>query len=74
MQPPPSRLPLQSRLNGANGDAVSNTTPAKLGTKSATSTGKAKRLVPDDQLEAFKRAIDGSDMTKIAIIEALKKQ
>jgi chromatin assembly factor 1 subunit A len=32
-----------------------------------------KKLVPLDQLEAFKRAIEGSDMTKAGLIEVLKK-
>ncbi len=32
------------------------------------------RLVPADLMAAFKMAVNGSDMTKIALIEALKKQ
>lgn len=32
-----------------------------------------KKLVPDEDMEAFKRAIEGSDMTKTGLIEVLKK-
>jgi chromatin assembly factor 1 subunit A len=32
-----------------------------------------KRLVPDDQMAAFKAEIQGKDLTKIGMIEALKK-
>lgn len=74
MQPPPSRAPLQSRLNGANGTITPNGLVARPSAKFGNAAHKPKRLVPDDQLEDFKRAIDGSDLTKIAIIEALKKQ
>lgn len=74
MQPPPSRAPLQSRLNGANSTITPNGLVARPNAKFSNAAHKSKRLVPDNQLEDFKRAIDGSDLTKIAIIEALKKQ
>ncbi|KAI5777010.1 chromatin assembly factor 1 subunit A-domain-containing protein [Geopyxis carbonaria] len=32
-----------------------------------------KKIVPDEDMEAFKRAIEGSDMTKTGLIEVLKK-
>lgn len=35
---------------------------------------KARPTVPEDQLESFKRAIEGSDMTKAGLVEVLKKQ
>jgi hypothetical protein len=34
---------------------------------------KVVRLVPVEDLEAFKAAIDGQDLTKLAMIEHLKK-
>jgi hypothetical protein len=34
---------------------------------------KAGKLVPAEDLDAFKLAIEGSDMTKIAMVEHLKK-
>jgi chromatin assembly factor 1 subunit A len=34
---------------------------------------KAARMVPPEDLEAFKTAIEGQDLTKIAMIEHLKK-
>ncbi|KAF8424741.1 chromatin assembly factor 1 subunit A-domain-containing protein [Tirmania nivea] len=33
-----------------------------------------KKLIPADGLEAFKKAVDGSDMTKAGLVELLKKQ
>jgi hypothetical protein len=34
---------------------------------------KAARYIPDAEIDAFKDAIDGQDLTKIAMIEHLKK-
>ncbi|KAE8144436.1 chromatin assembly factor 1 subunit A-domain-containing protein [Aspergillus avenaceus] len=36
--------------------------------------GKAKRTFPPEQLEEFKQVVDGSDLTKIGLIELLKKR
>lgn len=33
-----------------------------------------KKLIPTEDLEAFKKAVDGSDMTKAGLVELLKKQ
>lgn len=33
-----------------------------------------KRMIPQELLQEFKVAIQGSDLTKIALVEALKKQ
>lgn len=33
-----------------------------------------KKLIPPEDLEAFKKAVDGSDMTKAGLVELLKKQ
>ncbi|KAH6882341.1 chromatin assembly factor 1 subunit A-domain-containing protein [Alternaria rosae] len=67
----PPRVPLVQRsmnglLNTLNGPQKSTGgTPTKL--------AKAKRLVPTEQLAAFKAEIEGKDLTKIGMIEALKK-
>jgi hypothetical protein len=39
----------------------------------ATQPLKAARMVASEDLESFKMAIDGQDLTKIAMIEHLKK-
>ncbi|KAF9691209.1 hypothetical protein EKO04_010678 [Ascochyta lentis] len=70
MNPPP-RAPLTHRtMNG-----LLNTLNASP--KSAPSTASkpavSKKMIPDDQLPAFKAEIQGKDLTKIGMIEALKK-
>ncbi|KAM3068878.1 hypothetical protein ACMFMG_004052 [Clarireedia jacksonii] len=37
-------------------------------------TSKSKKLLPDSDLPAFKAAIDGSDLSKIGLVEVLKKK
>jgi chromatin assembly factor 1 subunit A len=69
MQPP--RAPLVHRtmnglLNTMNG---SQNPPAAAPSKPTP----PKKLVPDDQMAAFKAEIQGKDLTKIGMIEALKK-
>ncbi|PVH94084.1 hypothetical protein DM02DRAFT_618856 [Periconia macrospinosa] len=72
----PPRLPLTSRpanvsLNTLN--PASNASPtSSLATPSKGT--KPKQTIPADQLPAFKAEIDGQDLTKIAMIEALKKK
>ncbi|PQE28572.1 Chromatin assembly factor 1 subunit A protein [Rutstroemia sp. NJR-2017a WRK4] len=41
---------------------------------STESTSKPKKLLPDSDLPAFKAAIDGSDLSKIGLVEVLKKK
>ncbi|KAG9193206.1 hypothetical protein G6011_03241 [Alternaria panax] len=67
----PPRAPLVQRsmnglLNTLNG-------PQKSTSAAPTKLAKAKRLVPTEQLSAFKAEIEGKDLTKIGMIEALKK-
>jgi chromatin assembly factor 1 subunit A len=65
----PPRLPLSDRTNGQG------TIQATLVNGKVPKAAKVgPRLVPADVLPAFRAAVDGSDMTKIALIEALKKQ
>jgi chromatin assembly factor 1 subunit A len=65
----PPRLPLSDRTNG-QGTVQSTLVNGKV--PKAAKVGP--RLVPADVLQAFREAVDGSDLTKIALIEALKKQ
>jgi chromatin assembly factor 1 subunit A len=65
----PPRLPLQDRTNG---QATMQITLVNGKVPKAAKVGP--RLVPADLMPAFKAAVSGSDMTKIALIEALKKQ
>jgi chromatin assembly factor 1 subunit A len=53
-------------LNTLNG-------PQKSAAATPTKPAKAKRQVPTEQLPAFKAEIEGKDLTKIGMIEALKK-
>ncbi|KAF2106622.1 chromatin assembly factor 1 subunit A-domain-containing protein [Lophiotrema nucula] len=73
MMNPPTRMPLTQRpVNGMLNTLNSSDKHGITGLPKATKA--AKRLVPQDQISAFKMAIDGSDLTKIALIEHLKKQ
>ncbi|KAJ8114738.1 hypothetical protein OPT61_g3446 [Boeremia exigua] len=66
---PPSRVPLTHRtMNGLLNTLNSNSTPA-----TASKPAVPKKMVPADQLPAFKAEIQGKDLTKIGMIEALKK-
>lgn len=67
----PPRLPLGSRpvnglMNTLNGPQKTPSVDAK--------TGKPKRTVDASLLSAFKAEVSGSDLTKIGMIEALKKK
>ena len=66
----PPRAPLAQRtINGLLNTL--NTPHPPSGTSSKPV--KAKRLVPPEQLPAFKAEIEGKDLTKIGMVEALKK-
>lgn len=68
MNPPP-RAPLTQRtMNGLLNTLNSNSTSS-----TASKPAVPKKMVPDDQLLAFKQEIQGKDLTKIGMIEALKK-
>ena len=72
---PPSRMPLQAKPNGGNSKVMEDFTGSGKVTKvTATASKPAKRMVPAETMDEFKRAIDGSDLTKIALVEALKKK
>jgi chromatin assembly factor 1 subunit A len=64
----PPRVPLVQRsmnglLNTLNGPQTSS--PSK--------PAKVKRLIPSEHLPAFKAEVEGKDLTKIGMVEALKK-
>lgn len=67
----PPRAPLAQRT--MNGLLNTLNTPQIPPPGSATKPGKSKRLIPAEQLTAFKAEIDGKDLTKIGMVEALKK-
>ncbi|KAF2125543.1 hypothetical protein P153DRAFT_370197 [Dothidotthia symphoricarpi CBS 119687] len=67
----PPRAPLAQRtMNGLLNTLNPPQTPPASTTSKAV---KAKRLIPADQLPAFKAEVEGKDLTKIGMIEALKK-
>jgi chromatin assembly factor 1 subunit A len=67
----PPRAPLAQRtMNGLlNTLNTSQPTPSSTASKPV----KARRMIPAEQLQAFKAEIDGKDLTKIGMVEALKK-
>jgi chromatin assembly factor 1 subunit A len=67
----PPRAPLAQRtMNG-----LLNTLNPTQQAPSASSSKqvKAKRMIPSEQLQAFKDEVNGKDLTKIGMVEALKK-
>ncbi|OCL04845.1 hypothetical protein AOQ84DRAFT_441833 [Glonium stellatum] len=67
-----------SSSSGGGGGADSKGSKLLLGAVAAAGSSKAaklpKRMVPSEQLQEFKDAIQGSDLTKLALVEALKKR
>lgn len=67
---PPARLPLAQRtMNGM----LNTLNPSSAPPATASKPAVPKKMVPDDQLPAFKAEIQGKDLTKLGMIEALKK-
>lgn len=77
MEPP--RIPLNP-INRQN--ALLDPSAAAIGIKPAGSDATApmkapkgpKRLIPPDLFEEFKKAVDGNELTKLGLLEVLKKQ
>jgi chromatin assembly factor 1 subunit A len=67
----PPRAPLAQRT--MNGLLNTLNTPQQASNGTASKPTKAKRMIPPEQLPAFKAEIDGKDLTKIGMVEALKK-
>jgi len=68
----PPRLPLAARpINGLL-NTMNSTQNASPG--SIAKAVKPKRMIAPDQLQEFKAEVEGQDLTKIGLIEALKKK
>ncbi|KAH7413688.1 chromatin assembly factor 1 subunit A-domain-containing protein [Phaeosphaeria sp. MPI-PUGE-AT-0046c] len=67
----PPRAPLAQRT--MNGLLNTFNTPSQAPTATASKPVKAKRTIPIEHLPAFKAEIDGKDLTKIGMVEHLKK-
>lgn len=68
----PPRLPLTSRpvnplMNTLNATQSTATSPT-------AKPAKAKRMIAPELLPAFKAEVEGQDLTKLGMIEALKKK
>ncbi len=67
----PPRAPLAQRtINGLLNTLNTSSNPSS---SASSKPVKAKRLIPAEQMEAFKAEIEGKDLTKIGMVEALKK-
>ncbi|PLB42378.1 putative chromatin assembly factor 1 subunit A [Aspergillus candidus] len=66
--------PGRSSLHAFLGGAPSAGTAGSAGGAEGAGPGRTKRAFPADQLEEFKRAVDGSDLSKLGLIEILKKR
>ena len=79
MEPP--RIPLHP-INGSNNILpLSQTSVGKLRLHPSTSNNNlpnnpmpTKRLIPEDLVNDFKAAVEGSDLTKLGLVEQLKKK
>ena len=69
---PPTRHPLNTIKGGPN-QPVSTKQPSKAAAAKASKLSNATPL-PTELLEDFKKAVDGSDLTKVGLIEVLKKK
>jgi chromatin assembly factor 1 subunit A len=68
----PPRLPLVSRPNNS---LLNTLNPAQNASSGSTAKAvKPKRMIASEQLQAFKAEVEGQDLTKIGMIEALKKK
>jgi chromatin assembly factor 1 subunit A len=65
----PPRLPLQDRPSG-----IVNGANILRAVGSGSKRPKVARVIPSEFMSAFKQEVSGSDLTKIALIEHLKKQ
>jgi len=67
----PPRAPLTQRT--VNGLINTLNTPQQQAPGSASKPAKAKRMIPPEHMSAFKTEVQGKDLTKIGMVEALKK-
>ncbi|CAG8899802.1 unnamed protein product [Penicillium egyptiacum] len=72
---PVDQVPAKARPVTAIDGFLVPAVPGALATGSALPpTSKAKRPFPPDQLVEFKEAVEGSDLSKIGLVEILKKR
>lgn len=69
----PPRQPLASSNQNLAIPATSATTAPTAASTIAAASSAGRKIVPPEEMENFRRAIDGSDMTKAGLIEVLKK-
>ena len=77
MEPP--RIPLnpinrQNTLLSTSGAAIGIKTAGPDATGSMKPPKGPKRLIPSEHLEEFKKTVDGNELTKLGLLEVLKKQ
>ena len=66
---PSGNQPLKSQV--ANGKVTGNLLSSLGVTKPPLSH---KKMIPEEDMEAFKNLVEGSDLTKVGLIELLKKR
>ena len=70
-----SNLPLQAQQHLPPFDATKPRLPPSGAHTNDSNTPKpAKRFIPNELVEEFKSAVFGSDMTKLGLVEQLKKK
>ncbi|KAH7071482.1 chromatin assembly factor 1 subunit A-domain-containing protein [Paraphoma chrysanthemicola] len=67
----PPRAPLAQRT--MNGLLNTLNSPQQSSPGMASKPAKARRMIPSEHMPAFKAEIEGKDLTKIGMVEALKK-
>ncbi|OOF90302.1 hypothetical protein ASPCADRAFT_510944 [Aspergillus carbonarius ITEM 5010] len=71
----PGRSTLHAFMGHASSHKASGSGPAPDGGAVAVlATGRTKRTLPPEQLAEFKQVVNGSDLTKMGLIEILKKR
>ena len=67
-------LPNQQPLKSGKNPPHPNPNQSNPSTDTLNNVKTPKRLIPNDLIDDFKSAIKGSDLTKIGLVEVLKKQ
>jgi chromatin assembly factor 1 subunit A len=86
----PPRIPLNAMKStsvNVNGSATKSITPFLISRPDAlknptthqqnptkSKDSKPKKLIPAEDMEAFKQAVSGSDLSKVGLVEVLKKK
>ncbi|KAJ5512453.1 Chromatin assembly factor 1 subunit A [Penicillium fimorum] len=71
---PVDQVPAKARPATAIDGFLVPAVPGALAGSALPPTSKAKRPFPPDQLADFKEAVEGSDLSKIGLVEILKKR